>query len=56
MVGVSEASIVGLVVVSVNYSLDNELSLFLLFPFVVVDDRSAVAGIMIYMPLISLPA
>jgi hypothetical protein len=32
-----------------------ELSLFLFFPFLVVD-KSAVAGTMIYMPLISFPA
>ena len=56
IVGVSEDSIVGLVVVSVISSLDSEVSLFLFFPFSVVDDRSAVAGIRIYMPFISLPA
>jgi len=37
-------------------ALGGELSLFLFFPFSVVDDRSAVAGTMIYMPLISFPA
>jgi len=37
-------------------ALGGELSLFLFFPFPVVDDRSAVAGTMIYMPLISFPA
>jgi len=39
-------------------ALGGELSLFLFFPFSIVDDRSAVvvAGTMIYMPLISFPA
>jgi len=37
-------------------ALGGEVSLFLFFPFSVVDDRSAVAGTMIYMPLISFPA
>ena len=37
-------------------SLESELSLFLFVPFLVVDERSAVAGIVIYMPLISFPA
>ena len=38
-------------------ALGGELSLFLFFPFSVVDDSSAVvvAGTMIYMPLISFP-
>jgi hypothetical protein len=52
IVGVSEDSIVGLVVGSVL----SELSLFLFLPFSVVDERSAVAGTMIYMPLIIFPA
>jgi hypothetical protein len=47
-------SIVGSIVGSAISTL--ELSLFLLFPFSVVDDRSAIAGTMIYMPLISFPA
>jgi hypothetical protein len=55
IVGVSEDSIVDLVG-SVISSLESELSLFLFLPFVVVDERSAVAGTMIYMPLIILPA
>jgi len=37
-------------------SIVGDLSLFLLFPFSVVDDRSAVACNMIYMPSISFPA
>jgi len=36
-------------------ALGGELSLILFFPYSVVDDRSAVAGTMIYMPLISFP-
>jgi len=47
-IGALDDSIVGSIV--------GELSLFLLFPFSVVDDRSAVAGTMIYMLLISFPA
>jgi hypothetical protein len=46
-------SIVGSIVGSAISTL--ELSLFLFFPFSVVD-KSAVAGTMIYMPLISFPA
>jgi len=38
---------------SIVGSIVGELSLFLLFPFLVVDDRSAVMGTMIYMPLSS---
>jgi len=56
IVDVSEDLIVGLVVGSVISSLETGLSLFLLFPFSVVDDRSAVAGTAMYMPLISLLA
>jgi hypothetical protein len=37
-------------------SLGGEVYLFLFLPFSVVDDRSVVAGTMIYMPLISFPA
>jgi len=37
-------------------ALAGELSLFLFQPFSVVDDRSAVAGTMMYMPLTSFPA
>jgi hypothetical protein len=55
IVGVSEDSIVGLVG-SVISSFENEFSLFLFLPFSVVDERSAVAGTMIYMPLIIFPA
>jgi len=47
-IGAPDDSIVGSIV--------GELSLFLLFQFLVVDDRSAVAGTMIYMPSISFPA
>jgi hypothetical protein len=36
-------------------SLGIELSLFLFVPLVVVDDRRAVVGTMIYMPLTSFP-
>jgi hypothetical protein len=56
IVGVYEDLIEGLVVGSVISSLQSELSLFHLFPLSVVDDRSAVAGTMMYMPLNSLPA
>jgi hypothetical protein len=52
IVAVSEDSIVGLIVDSVL----SELSLFLFLPYSVVDERSAVAGTMIYMPLIIFPA
>jgi hypothetical protein len=52
IVGVSEDSIVGLVVRSVL----SELSLFLFLPFSVVNERSAVVGTMRYMPLIIFPA
>jgi hypothetical protein len=52
IVGVSEDSIVGLVVGSVLC----ELPLFLFLPFSVVDEMSAVAGTIIYMPLIIFPA
>ena len=55
IVGVSEDSIVGLVG-SVISSLESKLSLFLFLPFSVVDERSAVTGTMIYMPLIIFPA
>jgi len=48
IVGVSGDSILGLVIGSVISSLESELSLFLLLPFSVVDDRIAVAGTMIY--------
>jgi len=56
IVGDSEDSIVGWAVGSVISSLESQLSLVLHFPFSVVDDRSAVAGTTMYMPLISLPA
>ena len=46
-IGAHDDSIVGSIV--------RELSLGLLCPFPVVHDRSAVAGTMIYMPLISFP-
>ena len=49
-------SIVGSIVGSAISTLGSELSLFLFLPFSVVDDRSAVAGTMIYMPLLSFPA
>ena len=49
-------SIIGLIIASIVASILGELLLFLLFPLLVVDDRSAVAGTMIYMPLISFPA
>jgi len=60
IIGVSEDSIVGSVVDSafigsVISTLESELSVFLCFPFSVVD-RSAVVGTMIYLPLISFPA
>jgi hypothetical protein len=55
IVGVSEDAIVGLVVSSVISSLESELSLFLLSPILVVDDRSVVVGTVMYMPLISSP-
>jgi hypothetical protein len=50
------SAIIGLIVGSVISALESELSLFLFLPFSVVDDRSVVAGTMIYMPLISFPA
>jgi len=50
-----EGLIVGSIVDSVFSTLGSELSLFLFLPFLVVDDRSAVAGTMIYMPLVSFP-
>lgn len=62
ILGVFEDSIVGSIAGlvigstikgSVISALDSELSLFLFLHFLVVDDRSAVAGTMIYMPLIS---
>jgi hypothetical protein len=46
-------SIVGSIVGSSICALGSEVSLFLFLPFSVVDDRSAVAGTMINMPLIS---
>jgi hypothetical protein len=60
IVGVSEDSILRSVVESafigsVISTVESELSLFLFFRFSVVD-KSAVAGTMIYMPLISFPA
>ena len=48
------SAIIGLIVGSAISTL--EMSLFLFLPFSVVDDRSAVAGTMIYMPLISFSA
>ena len=51
IVGSILGSIVGAII-----ALGSELSLFLFLPFSVVDERSAVAGSMIYMPLISFPA
>jgi len=45
-----------LIVGSSISALGSEVSLFLFIPFSVVDDRSTVAGTMIYMPLISFPA
>ena len=53
IVGSIVCSIVGSIVGSAIITL--ELSLFLFFPFSVVD-KSAVVGTMIYMPLISFPA
>jgi len=50
------SAIIGSIVGSAIIALGSELSLFLFLPFSVVDDRSAVAGTMIYMPLISFPA
>ena len=44
-----------LVIAAVD-ALGGELSLFLFLPFSVVDDRSVVAGTMMYMPLTSFPA
>jgi hypothetical protein len=49
-------SIVGSIAGSAISALGRELSLFLFLPFSVVDDRSAVARPMIYMPLVSFPA
>jgi len=56
IVGSIVCSILGWIVGSIVGSIVGELSLLLLFPFSVVDDRSAVTGTMIYMPLISFPA
>jgi len=47
-IGALDDSVVGCIV--------GELSVFLLFLFLVVDDRSAFTGTIIYVPLISLPA
>ena len=52
IVGDSEDSIVGLLPIS----LGSKLSLILFLPLSVVDDRSAVVGTIIYMPLTSFPA
>ena len=49
-------SILGSIIGSAIIGLASELSLFLILPFSVGDDRSAVAGTMIYMPLLSFPA
>jgi len=54
-IGALDDSIVGSIVSSIVGSIVGDLSLVLLFPFSEVDDRSAVAGTMIYMPLISFP-
>jgi len=51
IVGVSEDSIVSLLGSEIS-SLESELSLFLFLPFAVVDERSAVTGTMIYIPLV----
>ena len=51
-IGALDDSIIG----SIVGSIVGELSLILLFPFLVVNDGSAVVGTMIYMPLISFPA
>jgi hypothetical protein len=56
IVGVSEDSIVGLVVGSVISSVESDLSLFLFLPCSVVDESCAVAGLMINMRLIIVPA
>jgi tetrahydromethanopterin S-methyltransferase subunit C len=49
-------SIVDSIVGSVVSTLGTEVSLFLFLPFLVVDDRSTIAGTMIYIPLVSFPA
>jgi len=49
-------SIVHSIVGSIVYSIVGDRSLFVLFSFSVVDDRSAVAGTIIYIALITLPA
>jgi len=55
-IGALDDSIVGSIVGSIAGSIVGELSLFLFHPFSVDDDRSAVAGTMIYMPLFRFPA
>jgi hypothetical protein len=55
-IGALDDSIVGSIVGSIVCEGVGEASLILRFPFPVVDDRSVVAGTVIYMPLISLPA
>jgi hypothetical protein len=52
IVGDSEDSIVSSLIIT----LGSELSLFHFLPLSVVDDRNAVVGTMIYMPLTSFPA
>ena len=56
-IGALDDSIVGSIVCSnecsIVGSIVGELSLFVLVPFSVVEDMTAVAGTMIYMPLIS---
>ena len=56
--GFIDAIIGSVIIGSVISALESELSHFLYvsFSFLVVDDRSVVAGTMIYVPLISLPA
>jgi hypothetical protein len=54
-IGALDHSIVGSIVGSIIGSVAGEPSLILFFPLSVVDNRSAVAGNMIYMPLIRFP-
>jgi len=61
VVSVIIGSIVGSVIIrslvgSAISALVSELSVFLFLPFSAVNDRSAVVGTVIYMPLISFPA
>jgi len=50
------SAIIGSIVGSAISALGSQLSFFLFLPFSIVDVRSAVAGTMIYMPLISFTA